>query len=70
MKNIDRTKDIVKMRKAGCTFQLIGTKYGISRQRVQKIYSNYLKQQKPNLLDRIINWYWRKRIIEPDARED
>ena len=34
MMNIDRTKDIVKMRKAGCTFQLIGTKYGISRQRV------------------------------------
>ena len=40
-----------------------------------KLYYNYYKKkQKGNrltrLLDRIINWYWRKRIIEPDARED
>ena len=26
--------------------------------------------RKFDLYDRIINWYWKKRIIEPDARED
>jgi orotate phosphoribosyltransferase-like protein len=70
MKNIDRAKKIVRMKKKGCTFQQIADKYGFSRQRAQKIYSDYLKKQKPSLLDRIINWYWKKRIIEPDDRED
>jgi hypothetical protein len=73
----EKDKKIIDMReRLNCSWALIGATYGISRQGAQDYYNRAKKRQaaKMNrierLIDRVIQWYWRKRIIEPDGRED
>lgn len=71
-----RIREIIKMRNTGYTFQVIGDKYGISRQRAQKIYSTNVTQQNTKLnpiyrlLDKLYRQLTKRLIIDPDGRED
>ena len=75
--NKEKDNKVIEMREQfGCTWAAIGAVYGISRQGAQDYYRRAKKRQAAKrskierFIDRIINWYWKKRIIEPDARED
>jgi hypothetical protein len=73
----EKDKKIIDMReRLNYSWTLIGATYGISRQGAQDYYRRAKKRQAAKrskierFIDRIISWYWKKRIIEPDARED
>lgn len=79
MMKIDKEKDreIIRMRdKLGCTWQSIGSAYGITRQGAQDYYNRAKRRQVKKqgffsrLADRILQRLTKRLIIEPDGRED